>query len=299
MKILIVSNTTKDNYSAVEDKLSMHDISFADVPGYIEKVKDFEYVIAGREPYTEDILKDAKKLRVISRCGHGTDAIDKEYCRENGIAVLDARGALDDTIADLTIGYMVMALRRLKEIDKGTREEGWKPVLGRDLTGKTVGIIGLGGIGTAVAERLSGFRTNTLFYDIDPEKQHDYIYAKYVDLDELLKMSDIITLQLHCVLDKKAKPLIDRDAIRKMKEGVILINTSRGGMIAVEDLVEALECGKVDYAVLDVYPIEPLPKDDIVRNVENVLLGAHTAYYSIEGRRALAMKAVDNLLGEI
>jgi len=297
MNILIVSNTTKNNYDAVKEKLSNYEIHFANINDYKEKIKDFEYVIAGREKYTADILKKARKLKIISRCGHGTDAIDKEYCKRNGIKVLDARGALDDTMAEVTIGYMIMALRRLKEIDEGTRKEGWKTILGNNLSGKTVGIIGLGGIGTAIAKRLIGFKTKTIFYDIDLTKQHDYVYANYVEIDDLLKQSDIITL--HCDLNKESIGLINKNTLSIMKEKSILINTSRGLIINIKDLIDALINNKIGYAVLDVYPIEPLPINDKIRQTKNVLLGSHTTCYSEEGQSDLAKKAVQNLLKEI
>lgn len=297
MKILIVSNTTKNNYESVRDKLKNHEIYFADVKDYKTKIKDFEYVIAGREEYTSNVLEKAKKLKIISRCGHGTDAIDKSYCKRHEIKVLDARGALDDTMADVTIGYMIMALRRLKEIDAGTREEGWKTILGNDLTKKIVGIVGLGGIGTAVAKRLQCFKTKTLFYDIDRNKQHDYQYAKFVGLNELLKNSDIVTI--HCNLNDSSKRMINKKTLSIMKKTSILINTARGPIVDIFHLKEALDEGKISYAVLDVYPVEPLPKNENIREAKNVLLGSHTTCYSEEGQRNLSTTAVENLLNAI
>jgi len=297
MKILIVSNTTKNNYEAVKGKLKEHDVHFADVNDYQEKIKDFEYVIAGREGYPPHVLEKSENLKVISRCGHGTDAINKQYCKEHGIKVLDARGALDDTMADVTIGYMIMALRRLREIDTMTRINGWEPILGNNLTGKTVGIIGLGGIGKAVAKRLQGFKTNTIFYDIDQAKQNDYPYANFVSLETLLKISDIITL--HCDLNETSRNIINNESISMMKQSPILINTARGKMVDVDALPVALHMKRISYAVLDVFPIEPLPIEHDIRSTEKVILGSHSTCYSVEGQQSLAKKAVTNLLGSI
>ncbi len=297
MKLLIISNTTKNNYDAVKNKLKDHDVHFADTGDYQEKIKDFEYVIAGREGYSPHILENAGNLKIISRCGHGTDAINKTYCKEHGIKVLDARGALDDTMADVTIGYMIMALRKLKEIDEGTRKEGWKPILGNNLTGKTVGIIGLGGIGKAVAKRLQGFKTNTIFYDIDPAKQNDYPYANFVSRDEIFEESDIITL--HCDLNSSSHHIINSVTLDAMKKKPVVINTARGNMIFLPSLKEAIDNEKISYAVLDVYPEEPLPKEHEIRNTKNIIFGSHSTCYSVEGQRALARKAVTNLIRSI
>jgi len=293
MKILIVSDTTKNNYKVVKDSLAKHDVCFACKNDYVEKIKDFEYIIAGRELYSKDILEKAKKLRVISRCGHGTDAIDKDYCREHGIVVLDARGSLDDTMADVTIGYMIMALRRLKEIDSEVRED-WKPILGNDLTGKTVGIVGLGGIGTAVAKRLQGFKTHTVFYDIDSKKQRDYPYASFVSLKELFKVSDVVTL--HCDLNDKSRNMINAKSILLMDRSPLLINTARGELIDMDIFPFAFHIDSISYCVFDVYPVEPLPFFSIIKTFDNVILGSHSACFSVEGQRKLAVKAVGNLL---
>ena len=292
MDILIVSNTTKNNYSCIKDIIRNNNISFGTIDTYADQIKEFEYVIAGREPYTSEILSESN-LKVISRCGHGTDAIDNDYCSKNGIKVLDARGALDDTMADITIGYIIMSLRRLCSIDTMTRRDGWMPLIGNDLTGKTVGIIGLGGIGTAVAKRLQCFRTNTLFYDIDRNKHHDYEYAKFLSLDELYKRSDVITL--HCDLNKGNKNMIDRNVFEKMKDGSLLINTARGGLVDTTELRFAI-IRKDIHAVLDVYPEEPL-NDSLLRKIKNIILGSHSACYSIEGQKKLAIKAAENMIG--
>ena len=293
---MIVSNTVKNNYGAVKDKLKNHNVEFASTDEYIEKMASYEYVVAGREKYTKEMLENTK-LKVISRCGHGTDAIDKTMANKLGIKVLDARGSLDETVADITIGYMIASLRRIVDIDRDTRSEGWKIILGNDLTGKTVGIIGLGGIGTAVAKRLKGFKTKTFFYDIAPDKQIEYPYANFVSKDYLLRNSDVITL--HCDLNESSRNLINKDNLDKMKDGVIVINTASGEMVYLGALVEAAKDGKVGYAALDVYPEEPLPLSAEIRNSKNVLLGAHTACSSVEGQKKLAIKAIDNLLKEM
>ena len=214
-----------------------------------------------------------------------------------GIKVLDARESLDDTVADITIGYIIALLRRIVDIDRETRSKGWKIILGNDLTGKTVGIIGLGGIGTAVAKRLQGFKTNTIFYDIAPNKQIEYPYAKFVSRDYLLRNSDIITL--HCDLNESSRNLINKNNLDIMKNGIIIINTARGEMVDLDALVEAIKDKKVGYVALDVYTKEPLPLSAEIRNSKNVLLGAHTACSSIEGQKKMAIKAIDNLLKEI
>lgn len=296
MKILIVSDTTKKYFYVVEEELEGHDIFFANKENYTEKIKEFKYIIAGKEQYTSDILADSK-IKIISRCGHGTDNIDKEFAEKMGIKVLDARGSLDDTIADITIGYMIVAMRKLVEIDRGVRKNRWSIIEGHDLTEKTVGIIGLRGIGTAVAQRLKPFRTNTIFYDIDRGKQTDYTYAKFAFLDYIYQNADIITL--HCDLNKSSHNMINKKTLGYMKKGVVIINTARGDMIDLDALIDSICTGQVSYAALDVYPDEPLPVNHKIRDTKNVLLGSHSAGSSIEGQRKMVAKAVDNLLNTI
>jgi D-3-phosphoglycerate dehydrogenase len=296
MNILIVSETTKKNYEVVKDRLQGHNVSFADTTNYIEKIKNVEFVIAGKEQYTSDIL-NSSKLKVISRCGHGTDNIDGTAAEKKDIVVLDARGSLDDTVADITIGYIIAAMRKIKEIDKKVRRNGWGQIEGNDLTEKTVGIIGLGGIGTAVAKRLQPFRTNTIFYDIDKEKQKDYSYAKFVSSKYLFQNSDIITL--HCDLNTLSWNIINKRTLAAMKKGAVIVNTARGAIMDLDALIDSIAIRKISYAVLDVYPDEPLAQNHKIREIKNVLLGSHSACSSIEGQRKLVMRAVDNLLEEI
>jgi phosphoglycerate dehydrogenase-like enzyme len=165
------------------------------------------------------------------------------------------------------------------------------------LTGKTVGIIGLGGIGTAVAKRLKGFKTNTIFYDIAKNKQINYPYAKFVSRNYLLSNSDIITL--HCDLNDSSRNLINKNNLDIMKDDVIIINTARGEIVDLNALIDGIKVNKVGYAALDVYPEEPLPIYSNIRNSKNVLLGSHTACSSVEGQKKLAIKAINNLLKEI
>lgn len=238
-----------------------------------------DYVIAGKEVYDDDVLKDTS-VKVISRCGHGTDNI-----RMNGVKILDCRGVLDLVVAEAVLGYMLMAVRRLHEYDNRCRRGDWSVVFGRSLSGMTVGLIGFGGIGRMVARLLEPFDVELLHFDIKRDRCN-------CSLDHLLERSDIISL--HCDLNESSRGLIGEREVLRMRDGVIFINTSRGGV--VDSSVLLRHHRRFGCIVLDVFDVEPLPLADALFGCDNVVLGVHSAGYTEAGHRCLAERCLENVV---
>lgn len=244
-------------------------------------------------------------MRIISQYAVGYDNIDVECATKQGIYVTNTPGVLTDATAELAWTLILATARRIVEADvfvrwgewwrKGT---GWHPkmMLGTQVTGKTLGIIGMGRIGRAVAKKAKGFDMKILYYDIFrlPEELEKQLGAKYVDLDTLLAESDIITI--HTPLTKDTYHLINEERLKKMKKGAILVNTARGPIVDIDALVKALREGWIAGAGLDVHIMEPLPPNHPITAFNNVVLTPHIGSATYETRLAMAMLVADNLI---
>ncbi|HID33140.1 MAG TPA: D-glycerate dehydrogenase [Anaerolineae bacterium] len=239
------------------------------------------------------------QLRVISQMAVGVDNIDLAACTARGIPVGHTPGVLSDAVADLTIGLMIATARRFFEAHadmRAGRWRTWEPMgwTGPDLYGATVGIVGLGRIGEAVARRLQGFGVRILYHNRGPNPRAGELGATYVSFDELLESSDFVTL--HCPYTPETHHLIGADALARMKPSAILINTARGGVVDQDALVEALRSGQILAAGLDVFTPEPLSPDHPLLRLPNVTALPHIGSASIATRIKMAQMAVDNLL---
>jgi glyoxylate reductase len=238
------------------------------------------------DPVDADLIAAAPKLRAISNCAVGVDNIDVEAASARGIPVGNTPGVLTDTTADLAVALMLGIGRRLVEGDAFVRRGEWKTwepglLLGRDLYGATVGIVGFGRIGKAVAKRLEGFECELL-------------HTGAVELDELLERSDFVTL--HTPLTAETRGLIGADALRRMKPTAYLVNTARGPIVDTEALTAALHAGEIAGAALDVTDPEPLPADHPLVDAPNLLVLPHLGSATHATRERMADMAVDNLL---
>ena len=226
-------------------------------------------------PLNERLLVEADNLLYIQKLGAGVDNIDLNYCREHKIGVgrLNAGNAIP--VAEHTLMMMLAASRQLVNFDKSTRAGSWQKELARgsnqSVHGKTVGIVGLGAIGRQVAKLLCSFGVRLLYCDPvpAPQKLHRTLNLKKVDLDQILKLSDIITL--HCPLNANTRNLIDKKAVKNIKKGAIIINCARGGLIDETALVEALEAGQLFSVGLDTFSKEP-PDNVSLLESENTVI---------------------------
>ncbi len=240
-------------------------------------------------------------VRVISQIGVGYDNVDVPAATEAGILICNTPGVLTDAVADLTLGLIISISRRLPEFATYTREGGWGvrpgPAMGADVHGKTLGIVGLGRIGRAVARRASAFRLRVLFHDRFLDGGPEADIARYRALDDLLRESDYVTL--HVDLNETSHAMIGARELALMKPTAFLINTSRGPVIDQEALTEALQRRQIAGAALDVLEQEPPRPDDPILKLENVMILPHTGTTTNETRRAMIDLAVDNLLDAV
>lgn len=268
----------------------------------IERVKDVDALVPLlTDPIDAEVMDSAPKLRIISQYAVGYDNIDVNAATKRGIYVTNTPGVLTETVADFTMALMMAIARRVVEADKYIRQGkwkvGWHPLyfLGTDLYGATLGIVGLGRIGSAVARRAKGFDMKILYYDVvrreDLEKE---LGAKFVDLDTLLKESDFVTL--HVPLTPKTKDLIGERELKLMKPTAYLINTSRGKVIDEKALIKALKEGWIAGAALDVFYQEPTPPDNPLLELDNVVVAPHIASASLETRSRMAEIVAENLI---
>ena len=239
------------------------------------------------------------QLKIISNYAVGYNNIDVEEATKRGILVTNTPGVLTDATADLTWALLMACARRIPESDRFVREGkfvGWGPMLmlGYAVYGRTIGIIGLGDIGTAVARRARGFGMKILYHNrkrnIEGERE---IGAVYVPLDVLLKESDFITI--HVPLTKETFHLIGEKEIELMKKNAILINVARGEVVDEKALISALKENRIAYAGLDVFENEPQINPELF-TLENVVLTPHTGSATYESRNRMAVMAAENLL---
>jgi len=248
----------------------------------------------------DELLSRAPKLKVVSNMAVGYDNIDLQSCTRRGIPVGNTPGVLTDGTADLTIAIMLAAARRLFEANLDARQGKWKtwsPTgwLGKDLRNATLGLVGMGQIGSAVAERAHGFGMELIFSDPNPRKEvADRLGAKHVPIDVLLQESDFVSL--HIPLTPETRGLMNKDTLRRMKSSAILVNTSRGPIVDSDALLQALREDWIAGAALDVTDPEPLPPEHPLFSQRNCLIVPHIGSATWNTRRQMAERACVNLL---
>jgi lactate dehydrogenase-like 2-hydroxyacid dehydrogenase len=267
-----------------------------------EKVRGVDGLLCLLTEKIDGPLMDAagSQLKVISQMAVGYDNIDIPAAKERGIPVGNTPGVLTDATADLTMALLLASARRIVEgvhYIKDGKWQTWEPMglLGADLRDATLGIIGLGRIGKAVAQRCAGFRMRILAHSPSTSQEDAAeVGATLVDLDTLLRESDFVSI--HAPLKDSTRHLIDTFALKKMKPSAILINTSRGGLVDQTALYAALTDGEISGAALDVTDPEPLPLDEPLLTLPNVLIVPHIGSASHHTRDLMASMAADNLL---
>ena len=248
-------------------------------------------MIAGVEPLTRDVIEGAQGLKVISRCGIGMDSVDTDAANDRAITVINTPDAPTKAVAELTIGLMLDCLRGVPRQDHSIRKGEWVRPMGGLLSARTIGMVGYGRIGKTTAKYAAGIGAKIIAYDSYVKEDPNGI-ATFVSMDELYAQADIVSL--HIPYSDDFHHLIDEVAIAKMKDGAIVINTSRGGLVDEDALAAALKSGKLSCAALDVYEQEPY-KGSLV-NVENAVLSAHTGSYAKESRIEQEVLSAINLL---
>lgn len=241
-------------------------------------------------------------LRVVSTMSVGYDHVDVAACAARDIAVGNTPGVLTETTADLTLALLLATARRIPEAVDAVRKGTWGAwkgewMTGRDLFGSTVGIVGMGRIGQAVARRLTGFGSRLLYSGPSPKAEADALGAAFVSLETLLAESDFVTL--HCPLNAQTHHLVNSATLAQMKPTAMLINTTRGGVVDQDALYAALRQGTIAAAGLDVTTPEPLPPDHPLLTLPNCVVLPHIGSATIATRTRMAQMAAQNLIAGV
>ena len=254
------------------------------------------------EKIDREFIDNAQKLKVISSFSVGVDHVDLDACTARDVMVTHTPDVLTDATADLAFALILAASRRIAEGDRYMRSKKWKQkwtpnlLLGYDLHGSTLGIVGFGRIGQAVAKRASGFGMKVVYYDhkgsnIEAAKSLNSVYLK---LDDLLRTSDVVSV--HLPLTVETRHIFDDRAFSLMKKSAVFVNTSRGSIVDQKALVEALRTNKIFAAGLDVFEKEPLDEDDPLLQLENAVFVPHLGSATMQTRSAMAELAARNLV---
>jgi D-3-phosphoglycerate dehydrogenase / 2-oxoglutarate reductase len=256
----------------------------------INDIKDFDAIIVrSRTKVTREVIEAAKKLKIIARAGVGVDNVDVQAATERGVMVINAPESTSITVAEHTMGLILALSRKIAIADSSVKEGKWEKsrFMGVELNGKTLGVIGMGRIGSQVVTRSKAFGMDTLVYDpYITEKSASELGVTVVDLETLIKESDVMTI--HVPLTPETKYLIAKPQFEMMKENAFIVNCARGGIINEEDLHEALSTNKIRGAGLDVFEHEP-PKNSPLFQLDNVVLTPHIAASTSEAQRDAAI----------
>ncbi len=238
----------------------------------------FDGTICGDDRYSEAVLRACSpRLKAIVKWGTGIDSIDQQACERLGIRVCNTPNAFTLPVADSVLGYVLAFARRQPWMDQGLKSGGWEKLPGRSLSECTLGVIGVGNIGKAVLRRAAAFGMRLLGNDIRPIET-DFLAENRVEmvgLADLLRASDFVSLNAD--LNPTSYHLIDAQTLGAMKPEAVLINTARGPLIDEPALIEGLRAGVIAGAALDVFEVEPLPLDSLLRGMQNVMLAPHNS----------------------
>ncbi len=269
-------------------------IRWAADPGPVaRRASGAEVVVTVNEPLDAAAL-EALAPRLVSISFTGTDHVDLEAARSRGIAVTSVPAYATASVAELTIGLVVSLMRMVVDADASVRAGTWRSgITGIELEGKTVGVIGTGRIGTAVARRLAPFGCTLLGASRSPARPFADAGGTHVPLDDLLGRSDVVTL--HVPLTDETRGLIGARELGLMRRGALLVNTARGPVVDTDALVQALEQGRIGGAAIDVYDAEPIPGDHPLLAAPRTILLPHVAFATAEALERKAVQTLENI----
>jgi D-3-phosphoglycerate dehydrogenase / 2-oxoglutarate reductase len=257
---------------------------------------DVDGVICGDDRFSRRVLERASRLKVISKWGTGIDSIDREACRDLGIRLCNTPNAFTLPVADSTFAYLLAFARRSFEMDVAMKAGDWQKIPGVTLAESTLGVVGVGNIGREVARRARAFGMRVLGCDpVAPPPE--FVAAsgiEMVPLERLLRESDFVTL--HTDLNATSRHLINANTLHAMKPSAVLINTSRGPVVHEAALIDALKHGRLGGAGLDVFEFEPLPQNNELRAMKNVLIAPHNSNSSPAAWERVHQNTIRNLI---
>ncbi len=244
----------------------------------LRRIKDADIIVNIRAycKFPINVLTTAKKLKLISVWGTGSDNIDLDAASELGIPVTTTPGTATESVAEHTLAIMLAVARKIPQIDRQVKEGKWVRGLATQLYGKTVGVIGTGSIGSHFAKLAKGIGMNVIAWTFNPsDEKARNIGFKYVPLEQLLRESDVVSIHLR--LSDQTEGFIGEKEIALMKPSAFLINTARGAIVDIEALIDALKEGKIAGAGLDVFKKEPVDPNDPILNLDNIVITPHSA----------------------
>jgi phosphoglycerate dehydrogenase-like enzyme len=269
---------------------------FADEDAAARALAGSEIVAAMRErtPFPRNLVEQLPNLKLLNTTGMRNASFDLAALRDRGVVVCGTEGGGLDT-AELTWGLIIGAARRIAEDHRAMREGLWQTRIGNRVEGKTLGVLGLGRLGSAVARVGLAFDMKVIAWSPNLTAERSAaLGVERVDKEALLRQSDV--LSVHMVLSPRSRGLVGRNDIALMKKTAILVNTSRGPIVDLYAVIEALEAGRLGYAAFDVYDREPLPADHPLRRAPNVLLTPHIGYVTEENYRSSYPQIVENIV---
>ncbi len=260
----------------------------------MEIVSDFDVIIAGTEPITKKVMDSATNLKMISRVGIGLDSVDLLEAENQDIVVSYTPDAPAPAVSELTIGLMLTLLRSVQMSNIEMHKKIWHRFFGRRLSEVTIGIIGVGRIGTGVLRHLKGFGSpKILVNDINPDTNLDKEFdIEWKDKKVIYETADIITI--HTPLTGQTKNMIRKEQLLSMKEDAMIINTARGGIINEQDLYEVMKAGHLSGAAIDVFDFEPY--DGKLREVQRCILTDHIVSMSVDCRTRMEVEATEEVV---
>lgn len=305
MKIVVLDSQMLNKNDPSWDKIrELGDLEIYDITPpekVVDRIKDAQAVYTNKTAITEDIIKDCPELKWVGVFGTGYNVVDADACKKYGVLVANVPEYSTNAVAQHTFTLLFSITCRAQELNECVHNGNWtnstiKAFQQDELTevyDKTFGIVGFGNIGRAVAKIAIALGMRVLVYNrtVYPEFENEHL--KFVDLGTLLSSCDIISL--HCPLNEKTSKLIDEKAISKMKNGVILINTARGGILNENDVANALRSGKIFALGADVVSVEPMTEDNALKGVKNAIITPHVAWAPKETRERLMKVSYENL----
>ncbi len=305
MKIVVldgyVQNPGDLSWRALEDLGELTVYARTPCEKIVERITDAEAVITNKTPISKEVLDSCPQIKYIGVLATGYNVIDVDAAAEKGIPVCNVPAYGTDAVAQFAIGLLLEICHHIGHHNEAVHRGAWEcspdwcfwdyPLI--ELSGKTFGIIGFGHIGQKTGQIASALGMKVIYYNPRPKRSENTYFAESVSLDELLKSADVISL--HCPLSPETQGMINKESIEKMKQGVILLNNSRGPLIVEHALAEALNSGKVAAAGLDVVSTEPIQKENPLLNAKNCIITPHISWAPKETRKRLMNIAVENL----
>lgn len=262
-----------------------------------ERIKDAEIILCNKSIMNRMTLKDARNVKYIGLFATGYNNVDIEYTNERNITVCNAGSYSTNAVAQHVFALILEHYNKVGEYNKFVKDGGWihsekfspfKPM--KEMDGRTLGIIGYGSIGKKVAKIAQAFDMKVLAYNRSPKKDEG---VRFVEMDELLEKSDIVSI--HCPLNRDSEKMCNKDFFSKMKDGALFINTSRGGVVDEQALIDAVKSKKISGAGLDVVAVEPMEKHEEILDIDNIIITPHSAWAPVETRTRLVEIVKNNI----